>query len=254
MISEQDFERLSAYIDNALPAAEKAALEARLQQDPELKAILRDLRLQTRALRDLPRLKPPRNFTLSPQQAQALRPVRSSLLASLFPTLRLATAVSAFAFVAVLAAALLTTERRSLTLAPIAPPMAVATRPVEVEQPAESTAVAATVEAFALAAPSEKQALTPEGTRVVEGLEAAHTATDAATVEATIPAADFSLAQIETETPVPESTDSQVFLPSISTEPAQPETPTLSPLALSAAVLGVITLVLAIATWLAWRR
>ncbi|MCS6910436.1 MAG: hypothetical protein NZM11_07690 [Anaerolineales bacterium] len=254
MISEQDFEQLSAYMDDALPAAEKAALEARLQQDPELKAALRDLRLQTRALRDLPRLKPPRNFTLSPQQAQALRPARPSLLASLFPALRLATAVSAFAFVVVLAASFLTVDRSTLTLAPAAVPMAIATQPVEAEHLAESAAVAATAEAGALATPSEKQALMPEGTRVVEGMEAAHIATDTATVETTTPAAEFGLAQIVTETPAPVSTESRVFLPSVVAEPAQPAAPPLSPLALSAAVLGIITLVLAIATWLTRRR
>lgn len=254
MISEQDFERLSAYVDDALSAAEKSALEARLQQEPELKAALRDLRLQTRALRDLPRLKPPRNFTLSPQQAQVLRPARPSLFASLFPALRLATAVSAFAFVAVLAASFVTADRRPLTVPPAAP-LVVVTQHAEAEQPASTAGVAGTPEAVALAVPSEKQALTPdEGTQVAEGLEAARTATDAATAEAATPSADFGLAQIVTETPAPASADSQVFLPSVAAEPAQPTTLPLSPLALSAAVLGVITLVLALATWLARRR
>jgi anti-sigma factor RsiW len=254
MISEQDFERLSAYVDDALSAAEKAALEARLQQEPELKAALRDLRLQTRALRDLPRLKPPRNFTLSPQQAQTLRPARPSLFASLFPALRLATAVSAFAFVAVLAASFITANQGSLALAPEAAPVAAVTQLAEAEQPAETAAVAGTPEAAALAAPSGKQALTPEGAEAVESLEAARTATDAATAQAATPSADFGLAQIVTETPAPALTDSQVFLPSVAAEPAQPAPPPLSPLALSAAVLGVITLVLALATWLARRR
>ncbi|MGQ0602161.1 MAG: anti-sigma factor family protein, partial [Anaerolineales bacterium] len=63
MISEQDFDRLSAYLDHQLPASEKLALEARLVKDPALKAALRDMRLQARALRDLPKVKAPRNFT-----------------------------------------------------------------------------------------------------------------------------------------------------------------------------------------------
>lgn len=261
MISEQDFERLSAYVDDALPAAEKAALEARLQQEPELKAALRDLRLQTRALRDLPRLKPPRNFTLSPQQAQALRPARPSPFASLFPALRLATAVSAFAFVAVLAASFITAERRSLTFAPAAAPAVEATQLAEAVPAAGTAIVAGTPEPAGLAVPSEKQALTPEGVEAVEeSLEAARTAADAATAEAVTPSADFGLAQIMTETPpspsrrTPTQPGSQVFLPGVAAEPAQPAAPPLSPLALSAAVLGVITLALALATWLARRR
>src|SRR5262249_53433290 len=56
--SEQDFERLSAYIDNELEPAEKADLEARLATEPELKAGLDDLRRMVSALRALPIIKP----------------------------------------------------------------------------------------------------------------------------------------------------------------------------------------------------
>jgi anti-sigma factor RsiW len=84
----QDFERLSAYIDNQLSAAEKAELEARLAQEADLQAALADLRRTVRALRSLPTVKPPRNFTLSPEQA-GVRVRRGPL----FPVFRLAAAL-----------------------------------------------------------------------------------------------------------------------------------------------------------------
>ncbi len=51
MTTAQDFDRLSAYLDNQLSPAEKAGLEARLEHEPELKAALDDLRRAVRALR-----------------------------------------------------------------------------------------------------------------------------------------------------------------------------------------------------------
>lgn len=249
MISEQDFERLSAYVDDALAAAEKSALEARLQREPELKAALRDLRLQARALRALPPLRPPRNFTLSARQAQTLRPARTSAFASLFPALRLATAVSAFAFVAVLAANFATASQGSLAVAPAAAPAVEATRVAEAEQP--FSAAAATAEVGALTAPTEKQAPTPAGTQIAEAIPSARIITDTVTADAVTPAAESGLAQIVTETPAPTQ---QLFLPNVASEPERPASaPPLSPLALGAVVLGVITLVLALATWLARR-
>jgi anti-sigma factor RsiW len=96
MISPQDFDRLSAYLDNQLSPAEKARFESRLEREPDLRAALDDLRATVRALRSLPVLKPPRNFTLSPAQARAIAPPRR-----VFPALRLATALTALAFVVV---------------------------------------------------------------------------------------------------------------------------------------------------------
>ena len=83
-----DFERLSAYIDNQLSPAEKAALEARLANEADLQATLTDLRRTVRALRSLPAVKPPRNFTLTSEQA-GVRARRGPL----FPVFRLAAAL-----------------------------------------------------------------------------------------------------------------------------------------------------------------
>lgn len=93
MISSQDFERLSAYLDNQLSSREKAALEARLAREPELKATLHELRQTVRALRTLPVVRPPRNFTLSARQLGAAPQRR------FFPVLRLATSLAALAMV-----------------------------------------------------------------------------------------------------------------------------------------------------------
>ena len=97
MTTPQDFDRLSAYLDKQLSPAEKAGLEERLVREPELKAALDDLRVTVRALRSLPTVKPPRNFTISQAQARAIAPPRR-----VFPALRLATALAAFVFVAVI--------------------------------------------------------------------------------------------------------------------------------------------------------
>ena len=106
MISDRDFDLLSAYVDDQLPTAEKAGLEARLTVEPELRTTLRELRLTVRALRALPPVAPPRSFALTP--AQVAGPAKSPSLAAknsaplgarrpLSPALRVAAAFSALA-------------------------------------------------------------------------------------------------------------------------------------------------------------
>lgn len=66
MVTDQDYELLSGYIDNVLTASESQALEARLAAEPTLRAELEALRGTVALLRGLPALKAPRNFTLTP--------------------------------------------------------------------------------------------------------------------------------------------------------------------------------------------
>src|SRR5579859_4543134 len=73
-LPEQDFELLSAYLDNQLSADERRALEARLADDSDLRAMLDDLRRTISVLRAAPRLLPPRNFTLDPAKYQRAKP------------------------------------------------------------------------------------------------------------------------------------------------------------------------------------
>jgi hypothetical protein len=72
MVTEQDYERLSGYLDNTLTATERQQLEARLNAEPTLRAELEALRGTVALLRGLPTLKSPRDFTLTP--AMAARP------------------------------------------------------------------------------------------------------------------------------------------------------------------------------------
>lgn len=66
---------LSAYVDHALDTAERAALEARLERDPDLRRKLAELRQTVALLRDLPPLKAPRDFSLTREMlAQASEP------------------------------------------------------------------------------------------------------------------------------------------------------------------------------------
>lgn len=63
---DAELEQLSAYLDQQLPPAEAAALEARLQREPELRAALNELQATVTILRDLGPVAPPRSFSLDP--------------------------------------------------------------------------------------------------------------------------------------------------------------------------------------------
>ena len=103
-MTPNDVELLTAYLDQQLSPRDKAAFESRLKHDAELRQTLADLRLNRVALRNLPRLKVPRNFTLSRAQAEAIRKPRRRGLPLLFGALRLATALGALSFMILLGA------------------------------------------------------------------------------------------------------------------------------------------------------
>jgi hypothetical protein len=92
----RDVEDLSAYLDGELPAGRAARLEARLKAEPALAQALADLRATAQALGSLPALRPPRSLLLRPGIVRPRQP-----FAWAFPTLRLATALSAVAFAVV---------------------------------------------------------------------------------------------------------------------------------------------------------
>lgn len=81
----RDVEILSAYLDDQLPAKDRAALETRLAGDPELRSVYGQLSQSRALLRSLPQRRAPRNFTLSPQKAGVKPP-----LPKLFPTFKFA--------------------------------------------------------------------------------------------------------------------------------------------------------------------
>lgn len=160
MTTPQDFDRLSAYLDDQLAPADKAGLEQRLAREPKLKATLDELRVNVRLLRSLPALKPPRNFTLTRAQA----PARPRF--QLFPALRFATALASLAFIVVLAADWWTLNQMGASqAAPTESEMMVAD--VAVTQPTlteEAYSIAATTggEVSLTATPEMPMALVPE--------------------------------------------------------------------------------------------
>jgi hypothetical protein len=99
-ISPSEWEALSAFLDNQLADRDRTRLEARLKSEPELHRALEELRRTRLILRSQPRLKAPRNFTLTPAVAASVRgPAgkRGRILggfASPFNTLRLASALA----------------------------------------------------------------------------------------------------------------------------------------------------------------
>jgi anti-sigma factor RsiW len=87
--SFRDVELLSAYLDGALDPSETARLEARIESDPELRAVRDDLRAARNALRSLPVRKSPRRLTLTPQMAGVKPPLPRA-----YPALRFAAVVT----------------------------------------------------------------------------------------------------------------------------------------------------------------
>lgn len=69
--SPDEYELLSAYLDNMLTEAERTALEARLAGDDALRAELEALRNTVSLIKSLPVLKAPRNFTLTPEMVKS---------------------------------------------------------------------------------------------------------------------------------------------------------------------------------------
>lgn len=106
MVTDQDYELLSGYIDNALPPDERQALEARLAAEPTLRAELEALRGMVALLRGMPMFKAPRDFTLTPamvarpEPTLEIVPKRRAQPFYLSPVFSAAAAAAAFLLVA----------------------------------------------------------------------------------------------------------------------------------------------------------
>ena len=70
MLSDNDLELLSAYLDGALTPGERAALETRLSTDADLRRELARLRATVDLVKGLPTLAAPRDFTLTPRMVR----------------------------------------------------------------------------------------------------------------------------------------------------------------------------------------
>lgn len=88
-MKQRDIELLSSYLDGQLKPSDSARLEARLSTDPELRAVLSDLRSARGLLRQLPMRKAPRNFTLTPKMVGKNPPLPRA-----YPAFRFVTALA----------------------------------------------------------------------------------------------------------------------------------------------------------------
>jgi len=93
--STHDIKILSAFLDNALSTSQQEKLQTRLAQEPELRQKLENLRRTKTMLANLPRVKSPRNFTLTPDMVTVHQPQGSPF----FNTLKLATSFAAILLV-----------------------------------------------------------------------------------------------------------------------------------------------------------
>jgi hypothetical protein len=169
-ISERDLETLSNYLDGQLTAGERARLEARLQTELELRTVLEQLRQTRAAVRNLPFLRAPRNYTLTPKiVGERKRPPR------LYPVLRLASALASFLFILALIGDLITV--RTPGIASLQAVQLAGTSIAAVEEPVSTEAAllesaASVVEtaepAEKLATGAEEPVLTVEATVVAE--------------------------------------------------------------------------------------
>lgn len=96
-ISRRDWQRLSAYVDGQLPKNQQARLRQRLSEEPALQLALDDLRLMRSGLRELPKMRAPRNFSLTPEMiGQRKRSAR------IYTSFRLASVLSSLLFILVM--------------------------------------------------------------------------------------------------------------------------------------------------------
>ncbi len=125
-LPSRDLNILSAYLDDEISPQERARLEERLQQNPDLRGELEALRRTRLILRAAPKVRAPRNFTLTPEMVT----VRPSFWGWFRPTMQWSAAV---AFVLLLVTIAGQHWLMSLTFSSAEPPamMMVETAPVE---------------------------------------------------------------------------------------------------------------------------
>lgn len=160
-ISSRDWEALSAYIDGYLSQRERQQLEERLQRSMELKHGLDELRRTRQVLRSHPKMRAPRNFTLTPEMVSVQETRRSG--SGMFPVMRLASVLASILLVLVVVGDLLTvplmrTTQSVMTDSAIEAPAPELPAMEEAEMPAEMLAAVPVTEG-----PSEK-ALAPNAT------------------------------------------------------------------------------------------
>jgi len=125
-ISARDWETLSAYLDEQLTSKERSQLAARLEVNQDLREALENLRRIRAALRSVPRVRAPRNFTLTLEMAGIRQGIRSGGRpnmhppAEIYPLLRLASVLATFFFLVIFVGSLIgrNVGSQSLSMAP----------------------------------------------------------------------------------------------------------------------------------------
>lgn len=182
-MNQRDLELLSSYLDGQLRPSDVARLERRLSADPNLRAVLDDLRAARGLLRQLPMRKAPRNFTLTPRMVGKNPPLPRTYPAFKFVT-SLATLLLFFTLGANYLVPALATQRPAFGMggggggapdtyaaeeaAPAATEFAATEAPAEppsAQMVPQATATAAVLEDNARTAevPAEKDGVTGEG-------------------------------------------------------------------------------------------
>jgi anti-sigma factor RsiW len=105
-ITSREWETLSAYLDGYLTQKERQRLEERLLSNMELRNGLEELRRTRQVLRSQPKMRAPRNFTLTPEMVGVKASRRS--VARIFPVMRLASVLASILLVLVVVGDLLT--------------------------------------------------------------------------------------------------------------------------------------------------
>lgn len=92
-MNDRDLELLSSYLDGQLTPSDSARLESRLKSDGQLASTLDDLRAARTLLRQLPKRRAPRNFTLTRKMVGLNPPLPRA-----YPAFRFATVVATLLF------------------------------------------------------------------------------------------------------------------------------------------------------------
>jgi len=179
MTSFRDIEKLSAYLDGQLKDSEAVKLERLLKTNPELTSLLEELRQSQAILRQLPRRRAPRNFTLTPKMVGQKPPLPGA-----YPLFRFATGLATFLLIFSFAANFVAPNLSRMASAPVAygigggggggdaeePEMAMEAAPAEepVEEPMLEAPAAAPAEGQAT---EESAEVTPEKEALVSPTE-----------------------------------------------------------------------------------
>jgi anti-sigma factor RsiW len=92
-MKQRDLELLSSYLDGQLSSSDSSRLEARLKTDPQLASVMDDLRTARGYLRQLPKRRAPRNFTLTRKMVGQNPPLPRA-----YPFFRFSTAIATLLF------------------------------------------------------------------------------------------------------------------------------------------------------------